>query len=168
MPKNVYLEAGRIVGTHGVHGELRVQPWCDSAALFTTLKTLYWDQNGEQPVSVRSRTHKNLALVKIPGVTTVQAAAALRDKMLYLHRDDLKLPEGSHFICDLIGMTVFDADSGEEYGTLTDVSATGANDVYHLLMGAREVLIPAIPPVIIETDIENGIMRIRPIRGMLE
>lgn len=72
MPKQAFLEAGQIVGTHGVRGEVRVQPWCDSPALFATLTTLYWDKAGASPVRVKSRPHKNIALAKLDGVDTVQ------------------------------------------------------------------------------------------------
>lgn len=167
MPKKQYLEAGQVVGTHGVRGELRVQPWCDSPAQFAALTTLYWD-GGKTPVKVKCRPHKNLALVKIEGVDTVQDANLLRGKILYLHRDDIKLEPGRHFIQDLIGLRVVDADTGEEYGTLTDVSETGANNVYHMDWNGREILIPAIPPVIIETDVDAGFMRIRPLKGLFD
>ena len=167
MPKLQYLEAGQVVGTHGVRGELRVQPWCDSPAQFAPLTTLYWDEGGT-PVKVKCRPHKNIALVKIEGIDTVQEANLLRGKVLYLDRDDITLEPGRHFIRDLIGLKVVDADTGEEYGVLTDVSETGANDVYHMDRKGKEILIPAIPPVIIETDVDAGIMRIRPIKGLFD
>ena len=100
MPKQAFLEAGQIVGTHGVRGEVRVQPWCDSPALFATLTTLYWDKAGASPVRVKSRPHKNIALAKLDGVDTVQDASALRGRLLYLARADLKLPAGRYFIKD--------------------------------------------------------------------
>lgn len=156
MPRQTYLEAGKIVGTHGVRGELRVQPWCDSPQVFASLKTLYFDK-GTRPVRVQSRPHKNIVLVKMEGVDTVGEAAALRDKVLYLHRDDLKLEPGRHFIQDLIGLRVVDADTAREYGRLTDVSATGANDVYHMRTEeGKEILIPVIPQVVTGVDIDAG------------
>ena len=77
MPQKPYLEAGQIVGTHGVRGEVRLQPWCDSPAVLTPIKTLYFDE-GKRAVKAACRPHKNLALVKLAGVDTVEAAAALR------------------------------------------------------------------------------------------
>lgn len=167
MPVKAYLEAGQVVGTHGVRGELRVQPWCDSPAVLSRLHTLYWDEGGE-PVHVRSRVHKNLVLMKVEGVDTVQEASSLRGRVLYLDRRDLKLPEGHYFIQDLIGLKVVDADTGAEYGVLTQVSPTGANDVYHVRTPDREVLIPAIAQVVTETDVERGMMRIRPLKGLFD
>ncbi len=168
MPQKPYLEAGQIVGTHGVRGEVRVQPWCDSPQQFATFKKLYWDAAGKQPVKVKGRPHKNIALVTLEGVDTVEAAQVLRGKMLYVDRRDLKLPKGHYLVQDLIGLTVVDADSGDTYGTLSDVSQTGANAVYHMTTDKGEVLIPAIPDVVIEIDLKREILRLRPMKGLLD
>ena len=168
MPQKPYLEAGQIVGTHGVRGEVRVQPWCDSPQQFATFKKLYWDANGRQPVKVKGRPHKNIALVVLEGVDTVEAAQVLRGKMLYVDRRDIKLPKGHYLVQDLIGLTVVDADTGETYGKLTDVSQTGANAVYHMATAKGEVLIPAIPDVVIEVDVKRDVLRLRPMKGLLD
>ena len=164
-----YLEIGQIVGTHGVRGELRVNPWCDSPDFFKGFKKLYFDKNGAQPVNVLScRPHGNIVLLCLEGVTGVEAASALKGKVLFINRKDAALPEGRYFISDLIGCKAIDADnSAVGYGTLCDISETGANDVWHI-KGAdgREYLLPAIADVVIETDIENGIVRIRPLKGI--
>lgn len=168
MPQKPFLEAGQIVGTHGVRGETRVQPWCDSAEQFSGFKTLYWDAVGTQPVKVKARPHKQMALVCIEGVDTMEAAAALRGRMLYVSRKDIKLPKGHHLVQDLIGLAVVDADTGEQYGTLTDVSQTGANPVYHMQTPHGEVLIPAIPSIILSIDTVADVMKIRPMKGLLD
>ena len=168
MPQKPYLEAGQIVGTHGVRGEVRVQPWCDSPEQFAGFKKLYWDKDGKQPVKVKGRPHKNIALVVLDGITTVEAAQVLRGKMLYVDRRDIKLPKGHYLVQDLIGLTIVDADTGETYGTLTDVSQTGANAVYHMTTEKGEILIPAIPDVIIEVDCKRDILRLRPMKGLLD
>ena len=162
-----FLEAGQIVGTHGVRGEVRVQPWCDSPTFLARLQTLYFDE-GRTPVKVKGRPHGNLVLLTLEGVSTVQEASVLRGRVLSHNREDVELPEGTYFIQDLIGLRVVDADSGEEYGTLSDVSATGANDVYHIRTPRGEVLIPAVPSVVIGTDVAGGVMTIRPLKGMFD
>ena len=118
---------------------------------------------------VRARTHKNIALIKLDGIDTVEAAVALRGQMLYLDRNDVKLEKGRYFICDLIGLSVVDDDTGEVYGVCTDVSHTGSNDVYHLRTPAgREVLLPAIPAVIRRVDVDGGEIRIFPMLGLFD
>ena len=104
----------------------------------------------------------------LEGVDTVEKAQVLRGKMLYVDRKDLKLPKGHYLVQDLIGLTIVDADTGETYGTLTDVSQTGANAVYHMATDKGEVLIPAIPDVVIEIDFKKDILRLRPMKGLLD
>ncbi len=186
MPQKPFLEAGQITGTHGVRGEVRIQPWCDSAEQFAGFRTLYWDAAGTRPVRLHARPHKQMALARLEGIDTVEAAAALRGplatqqrrggarrsalrgRMLFVARRDLRLPEGYHLVQDLIGLTVVDADTGETYGRLTDVSQTGANAVYHMQTPRGEVLIPAIPQVVIAIDTAADILRLRPMKGLLD
>ena len=98
-----------------------------------------------------------------------EEAQKLRNRVLYIDRDDVELDEGCYFVQDLIGLEVVDADSGESYGKITDVSQTGANDVYHIADEKGNVkLIPAIPEVVAETDIEGGIMKITPLEGLFD
>lgn len=168
MSKKIFLEAGQIVGVHGVRGEVKVQPWCDSAAVLTPIKTLYFDE-GARPVKVSCRPHKNVALIKLAGVDTVEQAETLRGQVLYLNRRDVKLPKGRYFICDLIGLTVVDNDSGATYGTVTDVTETGANNVYHMkTTDGKEVLIPAIPDVVKKVDVDGGEIRIFAMAGLFD
>ena len=154
-----FLEAGRIVGTHGVKGELRVEPWCDSADFLAKIHTLYWNRGSD----------KSLLLLKLEGIDTVEEADALRGRILYLDRADVKLPKGRYFVQDMIGLTVMDADTGKRYGSLTEVMPTGANDVYQVT-GEDKVnyLVPAIPDVIVDVDIDGGTLKIRPIRGIFD
>ena len=164
-----YLEAGKVVGTQGLRGELRVQPWCDSAAFLCRFKRLYW-RAGEEEILVKSaRVHKNLALLKLEGVDTIEQADQLRNRILFINREDCQLAEGEYFIQDLIGMQVMDADSGCYYGRLTDVFQTGANDVYKVTdQDGKNYLLPSIPEVVIARDIQAGVMKIRPMRGIFD
>ncbi len=173
MPKHPFLEAGQIVATHGVRGEVRIQPWCDSPEQLASMSAFYWDE-GRTPVRVKARPHKNMAIARIEGVDTVEAAAVLRGRMLYAARDEFRLPPDRYFIRDLLGMAIVDADTGQVYGTLTNVSDTGANAVYHLTMGkdtptpGREILIPAIPSVILSVDLDTDIIKLRPLKGLFD
>jgi 16S rRNA processing protein RimM len=157
-----FLEIGRIVSTHGVRGEVRVEPWCDNPAFLAGFTTVYLRN---APVAVESaRAHKNLVLMKLEGVDTVEAAQALREAVLWIDRSDIELPEGRFFVQDLIGLAVYD---GEEYiGSLTDVLTMPAHDVYHVRGGDGEHMIPAVPEFVREIDLPGGIMRVKLIEGM--
>ncbi|MCH3972562.1 MAG: ribosome maturation factor RimM [Oscillospiraceae bacterium] len=167
--KTEYLEAGRIVGTHGVSGELRLEPWCDSAAFLQQFDTLYW-QTDKTPVKIlASRVHKSLLLVKLQGITTVEQGDTLRGRVLCFRRADAALPAGAYFHEDLIGMEVRDAQNGQVYGKLTQVYTTGANDVYEVKDSAgRTVLMPAIAQVVKKVDLEQNVLEIVPMEGMFD
>lgn len=162
---------GEIVGTHGLRGEVRVNPWCDTPAFARGFTTLYYDEKGEKPVRVEAcRPHGNVVLMKLEGTDDPDAAAALRGRTLYIRRDDVSLPEGTWFIGELLGCLVYDADSPDRvYGTLTDVTQTGANDVWYITDAeGKEYLIPAIKDVVIRTDVEENRIEIRPLRGIFD
>ncbi|MGN0632966.1 MAG: ribosome maturation factor RimM [Oscillospiraceae bacterium] len=163
-----FLEIGKITSIFGIKGEVKVQPWCDSPELLCEFDTLYW--KSKTPVEIEySRVQKNMAILKIKGVDDADSAQKLRNHVLYMNRDDVELEEGSYFIADLIGLTVSDSATGEVYGTLCDVTETGANDVYHITSeSGRLLLIPAIPEVIDEIDLENGSMKITPLKGLFD
>lgn len=164
--KKQFLETGEIVTTHGIKGEVRVYPWCDTPDFLTDFKHVYL-KKGEIKLTVEdARVHKNIVIMKLEGYDTIERAVTLRGQVLYISRSDVKLAEGEYFVQDLIGIKVIDDDTGEEYGVITDVSQTGANDVYTIKNGELEYLIPAIPQVIIDTDTEREIMRIKPLEGL--
>ena len=122
-------------------------------------------------MKVRSaRPSKNVVLLKLDGVDTPEAAQKLVNRVVCINRADVKLPKGTYFIADLIGLKVVDVDDPElVYGELTDVSQTGANDVYHVRFAdGKERYVPAIPQVVIQTDLENGVLRIRPLDGLFD
>lgn len=163
-----YLEIGQIVGTHGIKGEVRINPWCDSPDFLASFKVLYKD-SGKTAIEVsRARAHQRIVIAKLKGIDNVNDAAVLRNTVLFIDRDDAEIPKGSYFIQDLIGCEVRDIDSGEVLGTVSDVSQTGANDVWHIKRGEKEYLIPAIPDVVIETDVENSLIKIRPLKGIFD
>lgn len=165
---NQYLEIGKIVSIFGLKGEVKVQPWCDSPEFLCEFDELYYKST--TPVKIeRSRVQKNIVIMKIEGVDTVEEAQKLRNRILYMDRNDVELDEGSYFIQDLISLKVIDDNSGEEYGTIIDVSETGANDVYHVKSENEKMYyIPAIPDVVKDVDLENGVMKIIPLDGLFD
>ncbi len=166
--KKEFLEIGKIVGTHGVRGMVRIQPWSDDGEFLTQFKKFYL-QNGKEKIELTKITpHGNVVIACVKGVNTIEDAEKLREKVLYIKRDDARLPEGRYFISEIVGSQVFDADTDTLLGTLCDVSATGANDVWHIKNGEKEYLVPAIPDVIVNVDINNDVIKIRPLKGIFD
>lgn len=167
-----YLEIGQIVGTHGIRGEVRLNPWCDSPDFVKKFKTLYFDADGKRAVRVLScRPHGNVVILSLDGTDSVEKASALRNKVLYMNRSDAKLSESDWFVQDLIDCKVADAlDESKIYGTLTDVIAgVGANDVWTVTAdNGREYLLPAIKDVVKSVDTAGGIIKISPMRGIFD
>lgn len=123
----------------------------------------------EQSSSVKSRPHKNIALAKIKGVDTIEAAEKYRGKVVYINRDDINLAEGVHFVQDLIGLEVKDADNGRVYGKISDVLRTGANDVYEIKdADGKTYLAPVIDDVVKEINVNDGYVLIVPMKGIFD
>lgn len=163
-----YLEVGRVVGTHGIQGEMRVECWANSPAFLSGFQRLYLD-GGRTELAVRCRPHKNIVLMKVKGVGSIEQADELRGKVLYIDRRDARLEEGEHFVQDIIGLNVTDADSGVRYGTVRDVLKTGSNDVYEMQAEDNKLYyIPVIPDIIDRLDFEAGAVYIRPMKGLFD
>lgn len=167
--KQNFLEVGKIVGTHGVRGMVRIQAWCDTPEFFCTLKKLYLDNNGASYLeALKSSPHGNVVIASLKGVESIEEAEKYRGKVLYMAREDADLEEGQYFITELIGCEVFDADTNKSLGKISDVSETGANDVWHIKRGEKEYLIPCIDEVVIAVDIDAERVVIRPLKGIFE
>ncbi|MBQ3265745.1 MAG: 16S rRNA processing protein RimM [Ruminococcus sp.] len=163
-----YLEVGRIVGTHGIRGEMRVECWANSPDFLKSFKKLYLDE-GKSALDVSCRPHKNIALMTAKGVTTIEEADKLRGKILYIDRNDVQLGEGEHFVQDIIGLEVTDADSGAVYGVVKDVLKTGSNDVYEMqAQDGKLFYIPVIPDIMAGFDFEKGKVFIHPMKGLFD
>ena len=163
-----YLKGGKIVTTHGIRGEAKVQPWTDSPDVFSDLEKLY-TKNGETVFEVQNaREHKGMIILKLKGIDTVEAAQKLINTILYVDRNDIELDDGAYFIQDIIGLEVFDIDNGKCYGKVSDVTSTGANDVFHITKDNKTYLIPNIKSVVINIDVEGKKIEIRPLEGLLE
>lgn len=154
-----YIEAGKITGTHALKGEVRVEPWCDSPNFLCRFKHLFFKDGTELKIK-SARPHKNIVIILFDVINSVESADRLRNKVLYFRRDEAKLPKGVYFIQDIIGLSAIDAESGEEYGKITDVIKTGANDVYQVEKNGKEYLVPVIPDVVTEKNPESGYVKI--------
>ena len=159
------LECGKIVSTHGVRGEIKINPWCDGPDFLCEFEELYL-KDGRVLELERARVHKNCVIAKVAGIDSIESAMPYINTVVYLNKEDVELPDGTYFIADLIGLSVVDYDTGRIYGKITDVMQTGANDVYTVTSEEGDTLIPAISDVVMETDLEAGELRIRPLEGL--
>ena len=168
--KKQYLEIGKITKLQGLKGEVRIQYYCDDAEMLEEFPELYLDKV-KTPVTIeKSRYLKSdVAVIKLKGVDTPEEAQKYIGKMLYFNRDDAELPEDTWFIQDIIGLSVVDADSGRVYGKVDDIYQNGSADVYSVKTPeGKQLMFPAIPEVLLETDIDGGRLVIRPLKGLFE
>ncbi len=163
MNEENYLEAGKIINTHGIRGEVKIQPWCDSPEFLLDFDRLYVD--GRAMTVKRARVHQGNVLALFEGVSSLDEAEALKNKLVYLAREDVVLPEGRHFVADLIGLTVRNAETGEELGKLEDVLYYPAQDIF-VVRGEHEYLIPAVDAFLREIHQEEGWMSVVVLEGM--
>ena len=163
---NNYLRAGKVVNTHALRGEVRIFPYCDDAEFLCSIDYLYIGGNEYEVES--ARVHKGQALVKFFDIDSIDHAEALVGQFVYIDKSDIELEDGRYFIEDIKGCEVFDIDSGECYGKVTNVIKTGANDVYEVSDGERELLVPKIDDVVKQIDIENKKIVIKPLKGLFE
>ena len=160
--KKQYLEAGRIVNTHGVRGEVKIEPWADEAAFLTRFRRFYID--GAQVKVQSCRVHKTMCIAALEGVDDVNAAMALKGRVISINRDDARLPAGTVFLQDILGARVVD-ETGRELGVLAEVLPAPAASVY-VVKGEREILIPDVPAFILDKNADEGVVTVRLIDGM--
>ena len=154
-----FIEAGEIVNTHGVRGEIKMLPWLDSPedmCGFTRCRI-----GGKDYAITACRVQNTCDLLKLEGVDTMEAAQALRGKTVTLYREDMD--EDVIFAGDLIGMEVF--SQAKRIGELTQVLDYPGNQVY-VVKGEREYLVPAVKEFILSTDLEANRMEVKLLEGM--
>ena len=163
-----YLPACKIVSTHGVRGEMKALPLCDGAAFLAKFKRLFTSADGAGETRVLGvRAKGNVILLRLDGVTDMDAARAKVGRTYYLAKADAKLPRGRYFIDDLLGCDVVDADTDRVYGQLTNVDRPAAQDIYTVTDGAgEEHMLPAVPEFVKKIDIDARKIFVTPIEGM--
>lgn len=191
MPaRSEYLEAGKIVNTHGVKGNVKIESWCDSPSVLASLKKIYFKRkNGEYiPIDVESSfVHKGHAIMSLSGIDDIDDALKYKGALVFAARKDIPIKDGSVFVCDLVGLPVIDADSGEVYGKVVRYVTGPAQDLYEVELppieseakesaeeGAEELpakprlcYIPSVEQFIDRVELESGVY-IRPIEGLIE
>ena len=159
-----FITAGRIVGAHGVKGEVKLLPIGIDATYLAGFGTFYIDGAPITPTACRA--HKGCLLLKLPGVEDMDAALALKGRTLAVRRAEGHLPEGVFFDQELIGLTARDAATGEPLGKVEEVLLYPAHKVYAVRGGKDEYLIPAVPAFVKEINLTGGYMDIHVWEGM--
>ena len=165
------LQVGIITSTHGVRGEVKVYPTTDDPRRFRRLKEVVLD-TGREKLNLEIegvKFFKQFVILKFKGLDNINDIEKYRKKSLYVTRKNaVRLQRDEYFIADLIGLKVQDED-GAELGTVKDVIETGANDVYEVEMAdGRSLLLPAIKQCILNVDMENGMMQVHVLEGLLD
>ncbi len=166
-----YLECAMAVNTHGVKGAVKLENRCDTPKVLASLKKMYILKNGEfSELRVNSSSvQKNMVITSFEGMDTLEDAIALRGTVFYAAREDFRLRRGEYFIADLMGLPVYDDDTGEKVGELKDVLTPGAHQVYVIDDGEGSFMLPNVPEFVrrISLDDNEGIY-IHLIEGMKE
>lgn len=165
------LQVGIITSTHGVRGEVKVYPTTDDPRRFRRLKEVVLD-TGREKLNLEIegvKFFKQFVILKFKGLDNINDIEKYRQKSLYVTRKNaVRLQRDEYFIADLIGLKVQDED-GTELGTVKDVIETGANDVYEVEMAdGRSLLLPAIKQCILNVDVENGMIQVHVMEGLLD
>jgi 16S rRNA processing protein RimM len=162
-----YLIIGRVLKPFGVRGELKVEILSDFPERFASLRQVWIGDDAKSFSVEHARLQGGAAQLKLAGVDTPEDAAQLREQLVYVAVEDaVKLPEGRVYLYQLIGLRVKTTD-GKTLGKITDVLDTHANDVYIVHDGTREILLPAIPDVVKEINLERSEMIVELIDGLL-
>ena len=167
--KQAYLECGKIINTHGFRGTVKLESWCDCPEILAELEELWFLKNGEYHSRrvLRASVFRQFVLADLEGITTEEAANALRGTVVYAKREDLPLEDGDHFIVDLIGLPVKNESTGEVIGTLIDVNTNGARDLYVIRTESGDFMVPAVKPLVTRIDPDDAIY-VNPIPGLLD
>lgn len=165
-----YLEIGQIVNTFGIKGMVKVKPFTDDIKRFDKLQTIYIEKkNGRKEYEVEEvKYHKNMVLMKLSGIDTIEEAELLRQSYLLVDREkEEPLEEGVYYIVDLLGLEVY-TEKGQLLGKVEDIFNTGSNDVYVVKNElGKQVLLPGIPEVLKEVNLEKRRITVHLIAGLM-
>lgn len=170
MAKKKYLCVGKIVGSRGLRGELKVEHYCDGPEVFFDIKRLFIDINSD-PLDIENmRVHKSQILLMLSDVLDKDSAEKLKGKHIYAFREDIPIEPDSYFIEELKECEVYDHENNRFYGVLKDIFNTGANDIYkiHNSEENREYLVPAIKGTLVDVNLEDNKIFINPIEGIFD
>ena len=169
--KNDRLEIGKIVNTHGIRGEVKVVPWTDYPEFFEEIEWVYVKVGNDlKKLHIESiKYQKNNVILKIKEISSIEEAEKYKNIILLIDREMAgELPEGTYYICDLIGLDV-QTEEGQNLGKIDDVLSTGSNDVYIVKNSdGKELLIPALKDVLKKVDLDNNLMVVKLPEGLID
>lgn len=162
----MYIDFGKITSTHGIKGEIKIYPYTDDVDNILNLKKLYINKEEYKINSIKF--HKNMFIVKLNGINTIEQAEKFRNVLVQREiSDEEVLEEDTYYVKDLIGLNVFLEDE-TLFGKVKDVFQTGANDVYVIeTPDSKEVLIPATKSVVKSVCIAENKMVIELMEGLV-
>lgn len=162
-----FFNIGKIVGTHGVRGEVKIYPYTDDLDQFGEYAYLWVEK---EKIEIEStRVHKNMVLIKFKGFKDANAVMPIINKLVYIERD-MKNDDGNgHYIVDLIGCRIL-SEAGEEIGVLKDVLQNTSQDIYLIKRndGKGDFMLPVVDAFVKKVDIENKCITVSLIEGLLE
>ncbi len=154
-----YLEAGKLINTHGVKGELKMDAWCDSLSDYLKLDKFYLKKDSELPLKIEKiRCFGKYLLVKFFGIDDMDSALKYKNKIIYVDRNDLKIKPGSVFLADIIGLNAINEKDGQVFGKIIDVTDKGSGNLYEIeLLNGETCLVPAVDFFIKKIDLDTGV-----------
>lgn len=158
------LECGKVLNTHGIRGELKVDNYCDEG-FFKKVKNVVI--GGTEYRIKAARDHGAFVLLTLDGIETVEQAMLLKNKPVTIRRADLKLKKGEYLYQDIYGFAVYDQRTETVIGKLKEVLERPASMVYVIDCDGQEALIPAVEPFHQGVDLEKQVLTLRTIEGML-
>jgi 16S rRNA processing protein RimM len=156
-----FIEFGVILKPQGIRGEVKIRLHTDDNAPLKEIKAVYFkkDEGFEEHRVLSVRMDKGFAYMALQGIPDRNAAEEMRGTVCYMEKDDAQLPQGTHFVSDLIGLAVSD-ERGNPLGVLKSVIETGSADVYVVRDAKGGFMFPALKRVILDTDIRAGTMTV--------
>lgn len=171
VDKDKWILIGKVTGTHGIRGQLRVVSYSGQTESITSHRKLFFKGSAEEPQAFEVSgvlVHGKKVLISLESFDDINKVENFVGQDVYIERKQLpELPEGEYYWCDLIGLKVLTVQD-EYLGKLCDIMATGGNDIYVVRNGAREFLIPAIEDVVKKIDLDESKMIIDPFEGLLD
>jgi len=168
MVKKQYLECAKIINTHGVRGDVKLESLCDTPSVLASLGRVFVRENGKyiEKKVIHASIFKSFVIATLEGIDDMDKAIAAKGTMLYAARADFDLADGAYFIADLIGLEVIDEQDGRVYGTISDVINRGASDIYVVNTPSGERMMPVVDEFVKRVDIDKGVF-VHTIPGLL-